>query len=326
MKKRLLTGVKPTSDVIHLGNYFGAIKQVVEWQQKGDYDIVLFVADMHATTTLHDGQKLKSNIVGLVKSYLASGIDPKKTLVFKQSDVPGHVQLAWVLASITTLGYMKRMHAYKDALQKGKADEITMGTFNYPILMAADILLYDADVVPVGKDQKQHLEFTRDIAAKFNSIYGEHLKLPEPLILENVATVPGIDWRKMSKSYNNFISLIEDDETLLKKIKRIPTSPIPIDEPKNPDECNVYGILKLFLTPEEDEQIRQKYIGGGLSYKWVKELLYQKVKEFLEPIKKRYFEISDEEVKEILAQGAQKANELASKKIDEVFDAVGYKV
>ena len=324
MKKRILTWVKPTSDVIHLGNYFGAIKQVLEWQQKWDYDIILFVADMHATTTLHDWQELKSNIVGLVKSYLASWVDPQKVLIFKQSDVPGHVQLWWVLASITTLWYMKRMHAYKDALQKGKADETTMGTFNYPILMASDILLYDPDFVPVGKDQKQHLEFTRDIASKFNTTYKELFKLPEPMILEDVATVPWIDGRKMSKSYNNFISLIVDEQTLLKKIRRISTAPIPIQDPKNPDECNVYNILKLFLTPQEDEQIRQKYLEWGLSYKRVKDLLFEKVRDFLAPIRQKYFEISQQEVKDVLSQWAQRAQQMSQKKIEDVFEAVGY--
>ncbi len=323
MKKRVLTWVKPTSDVIHLGNYFGAIKQILNWQKEW-LDIILFVADMHATTTLHDWETLRKNIIGLVRSYLASWINPERVLVFKQSDVAGHVQLWWVLASITTLGYMKRMHAYKDALQKWKSDEITMGTFNYPILMAADILLYDPDYVPVGKDQKQHLEFTRDIAEKFNSIYGETFKLPQPWIDKNVATIPWIDGRKMSKSYNNFISLLEDDDSLFKKIRRIPTSPIPIDEPKNPDECNVFNMLKHFLSDEEEKEIRNRYEKGGLADKEVKDLLYEKIKEFLAPIKRAYQNIPDEEIKKLLAQGAQKANEISSKKIEDVYFKVGY--
>ncbi len=323
MKKRVLTWVKPTSDVIHLGNYFGAIKQILNWQKEG-LDIILFVADMHATTTLHSWEILRKNIIGLVKSYLASWVDPQKTLIFKQSDVPGHVQLGWVLASITTLGYMKRMHAYKDALQKWKADETTMGTFNYPILMASDILLYDPDYVPVGKDQKQHLEFTRDIAEKFNSIYGETFKLPQPWIDKNVATIPWIDGRKMSKSYNNFISLLEDEDDLLKKVRRIPTSPIPIDEPKNPDECNVFNMLKHFLAPEEEKSLRQRYEQWWLAYKEVKDMLYERLREFLAPIKKAYHSISEQEVKKILDEGAKVANEMASKKIKDVYFKVGY--
>ena len=323
MKKRVLTWVKPTSDVIHLWNYFWAIKQILEWQ-KDDLDIILFVADMHATTTLHDGEILRKNIVGLVKSYLASGIDPKKTLIFKQSDVAGHVQLGWVLASITTLGYMKRMHAYKDALQKWKADEITMGTFNYPILMASDILLYDPDYVPVWKDQKQHLEFTRDIAEKFNSIYWTTFKLPEPWINKNVATIPWIDGRKMSKSYNNFISLLEEEDSLLKKVRRIPTSPIPIDDPKNPDECNVFNILKHFLNTDEERDLRKRYERGWLAYKEVKDMLYDKLRKFLAPIKQAYDSISEEEIKRLLAEGAQRANEISTKKIKDVYFKVWY--
>jgi len=324
MKKRIFTWIKPTSSQIHLGNYFWAIKPVLDLQNSWDYEVIVFVADLHALTTLHDWEAIRQNTINLVRAFIASGLDPEKVLIFKQSDVPAHTQLNWVLACITHLGYMKRMHAYKDALQKGKTDEITMWTFNYPILMAADILLYDPDLVPVWKDQKQHLEFTRDIAEKFNRLFWETFKLPEPFIREDVATVPGIDGRKMSKSYNNYIWIFEDEKTLLKKVRSIVTNNIPIEEPKNPDECNVYNILKLFLTEKEDEEIRQKYLQWWLAYKDVKMYLYEKLLWFLKPIQEKAKSLSDNDIKKILEKGGQKANEIAEKKIKDVYGKVWF--
>ncbi len=323
--KKLLTGVKPTSEQIHLGNYFGAIKPILDLQLKDKYEIIVFVADLHALTTLHDASSIKKNIINLVRAFIASGLDPDKVLIFKQSDVPAHTQLNWVLACITTLGYMKRMHAYKDALQKGKADEITMWTFNYPILMAADILLYDPDVVPVGKDQKQHLEFTRDIAEKFNRLFWQTFKLPQPLIQEEISTIPWIDWRKMSKSYNNYIWLFDDEKIILKKVKSIVTDNIPIDDPKDPDKCNVYNILKLFLTEEENEQIRQRYLQWWLAYKDVKMYLYEKLLKFLQPIQEKARELTDDYIIDILKKGEEKANFIAKSKIEEVYKKVWFK-
>jgi len=322
--KRLLTWIKPTSDQIHLWNYFWAIKPILDLQNQGEYEIIVFVADLHALTTLHNASQLKNNIINLVKALIASWLDPEKVLIFKQSDVPAHTQLNWVLACITPLGYMKRMHAYKDALAKWKADDITMGTFNYPILMAADILLYDPDIVPVGKDQKQHLEFTRDIAEKFNRLFWQTFKLPEPLIKEDVATIPWIDWKKMSKSYNNYIGIFEDEKTLLKKVKSIVTDNIPIDQPKDPDKCNVYNILKLFLTEEENQDIRQRYLQWGLAYKDVKMYLYEKLLDFLKPIQQRANDLSDEDIKNILFKWADKANQIANQKINDIYKKVWF--
>lgn len=222
------------------------------------------------------------------------------------------------------MGTMERMHSYKDALAKGKAGELSVGTFNYPVLMAADILLYDADLVPVGQDQKQHVEYARDIAEKFNRQYGETFKVPHPLINREVATITGLDGRKMSKSYNNYIGLLDDEKTLLKKVKQIATDTKTVEESKNPDECNVYKIGKLFLTPEEDQARRKKYLAGGLSYKEAKEYTFEKMRNYLAPIQKKYHAISDEEVIHMLAKNTSHIQEIAQKKITEVYKKIGF--
>lgn len=215
---------------------------------------------MHGLSFLHDGKTMSQYSMNILKLYIACGIDPKKTIIFNQAMIPAHSQLERVFTCITNMGTAERMHSYKDAINKGKAGEISVGVFTYPILMAADILLYDIDVVPVGKDQKQHVEYARDVAEKFNKLFGETFKLPEPQIDENVAVVPGIDGRKMSKSYNNYIGLMDDEKTVLKKVKVISTDTKGVDEPKNPDESNLYQIMKLFLTPEEDAKIRNDFL------------------------------------------------------------------
>jgi tryptophanyl-tRNA synthetase len=220
------------------------------------------------------------------------------------------------------MGTMERMHSYKDALAHGKAGEIGVGTFCYPILMAADILLYDADLVPVGKDQKQHVEYARDIGAKFNRSFGETFTLPEPFIPEEVATIIGLDGRKMSKSYNNYIGLLDDEKTLLKKVKQISTDMKTIEEPKNPDECNVYNIGKFFLTPKENEERRAKYLAGRYSYKQAKEYAFEKMREYLKPIQERYRATSDEEIITLLEINKMKVNAIAEKKIKEVYQKI----
>jgi len=196
---------------------------MLEYQNSGDFDVFMFIPNMHALTALHDADKIRQYTMNALKTYIACGIDPKKSLIYNQAMIPAHAQLARVLQCITNMGTAERMHGYKDAINKGKAGEISVGVFTYPILMAADILLYDIDVVPVGKDQKQHVEYARDIAEKFNKLFGETFKMPEPKIDSNVATVPGIDGRKMSKSYNNYIGLMDDEKTVLKKVKLIST-------------------------------------------------------------------------------------------------------
>jgi tryptophanyl-tRNA synthetase len=250
---RVLSGLKPTNRP-HLGNYFGAMRQFVDLQTKGDG--FYFVANLHALDQVRDAAELRQLTMGVALDYLALGLDPARATLFVQSDVPEVSELMWILGSVTPVGLLERMHAYKDATAKGR--EADFGLFAYPVLMAADILLYASDVVPVGKDQKQHVEFTRDIAVKFNVTYcksfdpqtgeGGALRLPDPLILEDVAVVPGTDGQKMSKSYNNGIPLFGTDKEWEKTTSRIVTDSKGVEEPKDPSTCNVFQILKLFLT------------------------------------------------------------------------------
>ena len=311
--KRILTWIKPTGSELHLGNYFWALKPFITMQNENtDSEFFLFLANMHGFTQTQEAEILKKNSMTIVKLYLACWADMEKTLIYNPAEIPGHAQLNWALTCLTIMGTMERMHSYKDALAKGKSGEISVGTFCYPILMAADILLYDADFVPVGKDQKQHVEYARDIAQKFNANYGETFKIPEPLINTEVATIIGTDGRKMSKSYNNYIGLLEEENSMLKKIKQIPTNAKTIEEPKNPDECNVYQLTKLFLTPE------------GLSYKVAKDYLFEKMRETLEPIQAKFKEISEDEVSKMLHEHSEKANTIAEKKIQEVYKRIGF--
>ena len=246
MKKRLLSGIKP-SGILHIGNYFGAVKQFVDLQDT--HESFIFIADFHAITTVQNKEELSKNILNITMDYLACGLDPKKVCLFKQSDLPEVTELTWYFNCITTVPYLERATAYKDA--KAKSKEANVGLFDYPILMAADILIQDADMVPVGSDQKQHVEYARDTAQKFNNAFGETFKLPEPLILKEVAVVPGIDGRKMSKSYGNTIPLFGTDEQIRKAIMSIVTDSKSPDEPKNPEECNIFAIHKLFLNGKD---------------------------------------------------------------------------
>ncbi|MCF7835305.1 tryptophan--tRNA ligase [Candidatus Gracilibacteria bacterium] len=327
MKKRILTGLQATSDQLHIGNYFGSIKSMLDLSNEfEDAEIFLFTAIMHTYTGIHDGNVLKTNVMNSLKLFLACGADPNKFIIYNPADIAGHAQLTWVLTCLTIMGTMERMHSYKDALTKGKAGEIGVGTFCYPILMASDILLYDADLVPVGRDQKQHVEYARDIAQKFNNQYGETFKVPGVYIRDEVSVVPGTDGRKMSKSYNNYIGLLDDEKTVLKRVKQIPTSTQTVEESKNPDECNVYKILKLFLNDKENQEIRNRYETGGLSYKEVKDYLYEKIITFLKPIQEKYNQISDKEVLDLLEKNAKIVNEISNKKIEEIYKKIGFKL
>lgn len=325
MTKRVLTWIKPTGSELHIGNYFWALKPFIEMQNSmEDSKFFLFLANMHGFTQTQDPKVLKENSMTILKLYLACWADLNKTLVYNPAEIPWHAQLNRVLTCLTILGTMERMHSYKDAVAKWKVWEISMWTFCYPILMAADILLYDIDEVPVGKDQKQHVEYARDIAQKFNNNYWETFKIPKPVINESVATVLWTDGRKMSKSYNNYIGLLEEENSILKKVKQIPTDAKTIEEPKNPDECNVYHLTRLFLTPEEDKELRNKYTAWWLSYKVAKDYLFEKMIETLNPIKKAYSEISDESVSKILKEHSAKANAISEKKIKEVYEKIWF--
>lgn len=317
--KKLVSGIQPTG-IIHLGNYFGAMKQFVDLQN--EYQSNIFIADFHALTSINNKEELKENILNIAIDYLAIGLDPEKVNLFKQSDVPEVTQAAWVFDCITTMPYLMRSHSFKDAEAKNK--EINVGVFNYPMLMTADILLSDADVVPVGKDQKQHLEIARDTAEKFNRIYGETFKIPEPIILEDVATIVGTDGQKMSKSYNNTIKLFSSNEEIEKSVMSIKTDSKGPDEPKNPEDVIIYQIHKLIVDEEKIKELEEKY-KNGIGYKEAKELLIKDLTLFIEPLRKNreYWEDRPEEVMEILKEGSKKARKQVQMKINELRDRIG---
>ncbi len=319
MQKTLLSGVKPTGTA-HIGNYFGAMRQFVEFQ--GEHRQFIFVANYHALISLSDGELLKKLTLDLVMDYLAIGVDPKKTTIFLQSDVPEVTELAWIFNTLTTVPYLMRAHAYKDAEAKNK--EVNVGLFDYPILMAADILMYGADVVPVGLDQKQHIEIARDTAQKFNRIFGEIFKVPEPLIVEEVKTVMGTDGRKMSKSYGNVIGLFATDEEIKKAVMSIPTDSKGVDEPKDPATCKVFAFHEL-LQADNLEEVRKRYLEGGIGYKEAKEILIDNLRAFIAPLRSRREEIArdPEMVLEILREGGEVARAQAKKMMEEVREKVG---
>ena len=323
MKKRLLSGIQP-SGTIHIGNYFGAIKQFVDLQDQ--YESFIFIADLHAITTIQNKDILSKNILNVAMDYLACGLDPEKVCLFKQSDLTEVTELAWYFNCLTTMPYLERATAYKDANQKAK--EINVGLFDYPILMAGDILIHDADVVPVGSDQKQHVEYARDTAIKFNNAFGETFKLPEALILKDVAIVPGIDGRKMSKSYGNTIPLFGKDEEIKKAVMSIVTDSKSPSEPKNPEECNIFKIHKLFIKGEELENLKKRYLSGGLGYKESKDMLYEEIISFIKPMreKREFYEKNIDEVKKILKKGGEKAKKNIEEKMKIIRNNVGVNI
>jgi tryptophanyl-tRNA synthetase len=322
-KKTLLSGVKPTGRP-HIGNYFGAMRQFVNMQD--DFNCLFMIADYHALNFIQDKKEMSKQILDLATDFLALGLDPQKSIIFKQSDVPEHSELAWIFDTFTTMPYLMRAHAYKDAEAKDK--EISVGTFNYPMLMAADILIYDTDVVPVGQDQKQHVEYARDTAEKFNRIFDEVLKLPEPKILENVAVVPGTDGRKMSKSYNNTIELFAEYEDIKKAVMSIPTDSKGIDEPRNPEEDSVFKLHKLFSSPGEEKEIRSRYEKGGMGHKESKEILIANIEKFIAPLREKRAQIASDTdfVLDVLRDGGRRAKQKAEKKMEQVREAIGVKL
>lgn len=324
MKKNLLSGVKPTGHP-HIGNYFGAMKQFVDLQNSGDYNCHLFIADYHALNLIQNKDEMKRLTLDLALDYLAIGLDPNKSMIFKQSDVSAHTELAWIFDTIVTMPYLMRAHAYKDAEAKNK--EINVGTFNYPVLMAADILLYNTDIVPVGQDQKQHVEYARDIAEKFNHIFGgidptstPTFKLPEPLILNNVAIVPGIDGRKMSKSYNNTIPLFSTREEIAKAVMSIVTDSGGGESDGIPK--NVYAIHKLFKSEGE---LKELYADNAGKYKILKDVLVEDIDVFMKPLREKRGELAGniDEVIKILKEGGERANIEANMKLMEVKKVIG---
>ena len=322
-KKILVSGIKPTGK-LHFGNYFGAMKQNIDLSNSGEYESYVFIADYHALTTERNGDELRKQTIEAVASYVACGLDISKVILFKQSDVPQVTELTWIFNNLVTVPYMMRAHAFKD--QEAKSKDINVGLFDYPVLMASDILIYDADIVPVGSDQKQHVEYSRDIAGFYNRAYNtEEFKLPKDLILENVGTVPGIDGQKMSKSYNNHIELFCSDDELKKRIMSIVTDSASPEDKKNPDENNVYKIHKLFLNKDENEALRTKFSNGGYSYKDAKEELLITIMKWREGKKKKYDELVDNfsELNSLLKKNGEIAEAKAKIKMEKVRKTVG---
>lgn len=311
-KKILLSGVKPTGRP-HIGNYFGAMKQFVDLQNEG-YENNVFIADLHALTTVQNSSELSQMIFDLIVDYLAIGLDPKKTLLYKQSDTPQVTELGWIFNCLATMPYLMRAHAYKDAEAKNK--EINVGVFDYPLLMAADILITDADIVPVGQDQKQHVEMARDMAFKFNNAFGETFKTPKEMIVENLAVVPGTDGQKMSKSYKNTIPLFATDEELKKAIMGIVT------DSSGEVPTNVYAIHKL-IKPEAE--LAKLYAEKKGKYKELKEALLADMTSFIKPMREKRQAIAADRsgVLRILQEGGEKARERAERKMKIVRKEIG---
>ncbi|CAB4244196.1 Tryptophan--tRNA ligase [Methylacidimicrobium sp. AP8] len=317
---RILSGIQP-SGFLHLGNYFGMMRRAIQWQEKGE--TFLFIADFHALTTVGDPEALRRNVREAALAFLACGLDPKRTVFFRQSAVPEVLELAWLLSSVTPVGLLERCHSYKDKLAKGIVP--THALFAYPVLMAADILLYRADVVPVGIDQKQHLEVTRDLAAKFNQAFGPVFVMPKEDIEENVASVPGIDGQKMSKSYGNTLELFGDREEFRRRVMAIRTDSTPIEEPKPIAGSVLVSLYRLVSEPQEFEEFVAAMRRGGVGYGALKKELLAKLERFLEPFRRRYEEIKGKPgfVEEILEEGARTARAAAAPTLESARRAVG---
>lgn len=320
--KKILSGVQPSGSP-HLGNYLGAMRQHIAMQK--EFETYLFIADLHALTTVKDPDLMKKQTYELAVAYLALGLNPQKTVFFKQSDLPQHTQLCWIFDCIVKMPFLERAHAWKDALAKNNK-ETTVGLFNYPVLQAADILLYQPDLVPVGQDQKQHIEMTRDIAVTFNNIFGETFKIPEAFIKEEVAVVPGTDGQKMSKSYGNTIDIFAPESELKKQVMGIVTDCTPLEKPKNPEKCTVFQLYKLLASKEKTLWLEKKYRKGGFGYGDAKKLLLEKILDHFSEARKNYEKLLPKKdfVYKILEKGAAKAQILAEKTLKEVWRKVGY--
>ncbi len=318
--KRILSGIQPSGQ-LHIGNYFGMMKSMIANMEQSD--LYVFIVDLHALTSVHDRNKLAAGTLDAAADFLALGLDPDKCTFWVQSDVPEVCELAWVLSNVTSMGLLERCHSYKDKTAKGIA--ASHGLFAYPVLMAADILLYQADMVPVGKDQKQHLEVARDIAVSFNNTFGETFILPEAMISGETAIVPGLDGQKMSKSYGNTIPIFLEDKELRKRVMAVQTDSTPVEEPKDPDKCNLYALLKLFAAPEKLAEVRNLYINGGAAYGYLKQDLFELIRDCYAEARTRRKELRANEdwLRQILKQGAEKARAKAAVTLDLVRGRAG---
>jgi tryptophanyl-tRNA synthetase len=317
---RILSGIQP-SGVLHIGNYFGMMRPAIALQAEGE--AFYFIADYHALTSLRNPEALRENSRRVALDFLACGLDPDRAALFRQSDVPEVTELAWILSTAAPMGLLERAHSYKDKLARGMP--ATVGLFGYPVLMAADILIYNSDIVPVGKDQKQHIEITRDLAVKMNETYGQIFKLPEPRIHAATEVVPGIDGQKMSKSYGNNIDIFGDEKETRKRIMSIVTDSTPVEAPKDASRSIIFDLYSLFASKGEIAEMRERFEKGGVGYGDFKKQLFDKVWEFFAPMRKRRGEIVADKsyIDNVLARGAERANEIANQVMRRVRSAVG---
>jgi len=317
---RILSGIQ-ASGVLHIGNYFGMIRPAIALQAEGE--AFYFIADYHALTTVHDPKALRENTRRVALDFLACGLDPERAALFRQSDVRQVTELAWILSTIAPMGLLERAHSYKDKLARGL--NATVGLFNYPVLMAADILIYDSDVVPVGKDQKQHIEITRDLAAKMNESFGTIFKLPEARIEAATEIVPGLDGQKMSKSYGNNIDIFSDEKETRKRVMSIVTDSTPMESPKDPSRSTIFQLYSLVASKTEIADMRERFLKGGTGYSDFKKELFEKLWGYFAPMRKRREQILADKsyVDNVLSRGAKRANEVADQVMKRVLVAVG---
>ena len=317
---RILSGIQP-SGVLHIGNYFGMMRPAIALQAEGE--AFYFIADYHALTSVRDPKALRENSRLVALDFLACGLDPERGALFRQSDVPQVTELAWILSTIAPMGLLERAHSYKDKLARGLA--ATVGLFDYPVLMAADILIYDSDIVPVGKDQKQHIEIARDLAVKMNETFGQIFKLPQPRIHTATEVVPGIDGQKMSKSYGNNIDIFGDEKEMRKRVMSIVTDSTLVEAPKDPSRSTIFQLYSLFASKNEIAEMRERFQKGGTGYGDFKKQLFEKLWEYFTPMRKRREEILADKtyIDNVLALGAKRANEIADQVMQRVRNAVG---
>jgi tryptophanyl-tRNA synthetase len=317
---RILSGIQ-ASGVLHIGNYFGMMQPAVALQAEGE--AFYFIADYHALTTVRNPNLLRENTRRVALDFLACGLDPERAALFRQSDVPQVTELAWILSTVAPMGLLERSHSYKDKLARGMPPSV--GLFNYPVLMAADILIYDSDIVPVGKDQKQHIEITRDLAVKMNETFGQIFKLPEPRIQPETQVVPGIDGQKMSKSYGNNIDIFGDEKETRKRVMSIVTDSTPVETPKDPSKSTIFHLYSLVGSKNEVAEMRGKFLKGGTGYGDFKKQLFEKLWEYFAPMRKRREEILADKsyIENVLTRGAERANEIADGVMKRVRNAVG---
>ncbi len=317
---RVLSGIQP-SGKLHIGNFFGAIRQHLQLQ--AEHSCFYFIADYHALTSNPSPADLAENTLDVAMDYIALGLDTEKTVFWRQSDVPEVTELTWLLSCVTPMGLLQRCTSYKDKVAQGLSPN--HGLFAYPVLQAADILSFDSNLVPVGADQKQHIEVTRDIAGRFNNTYSEVFTIPEDYIIESVAIVPGVDGRKMSKSYGNIIGIFEPQNSVRKKIMKIVTDSTPVEEPKDPEKCNIFALLKLVASEDELAEWENKYRAGGMGYGEAKKRLAELMSEYFEPYRAKRAELENNinHVKDILSDGAKRAKAVASETLAKARDAVG---